>query len=929
MRDEVLKRGMFSQPTSKSVRNSGIMEGFEDDMEDEGTKPMARSPQNPEILMNNLRGDIRSVDARYLELAQMVGEEAAMETPPEVLAMLQPQLAAQSAPPMPQGGIGALPQGAQMAPPPMMGQGPAMPPGMEGMPPFPQGGAEQAPPTPDGMPPLRAADGVFVTPQARQDSFAPFRVPERFNELMSGQIPEEQMTPEERSWVRSYKYGMGFTGGSIRDVASQGFGRISSALSPYIQRGVNYLDELVTPFLRPGMRVEPMIEGGRRAVIQGRENIVQGPRGPQMGTGTRLEAANTLNVGRVPFSQAIRQDPFLGMAGNVIRKNPKLTALSTGVLAADVALYNNLTSPNAAPRSAEELARVNALINQIPPQGPPLRDAEGNLITPPEQGGPSSFLQKFAGDPRQFTYDPATRNLPVTSTQEAPVTTTPDSTETAPSEETPAQPSLLQRLVGDKNQFTYDPNLLSRTQEGIIPKKDDTTQFVKENVFKTRGERIRAEYKDIEPTFRELLGDTKADARTNALLLLADAGFKFAATRKPTMAMALSEALSGIPRGFAAIVAQAKDRDIKIKTAVLQEAVNSINLQDKIARDLQLKDLEIQGRLANTFLQARSREQLEEIRSKNAQILENIKGGNTRANTILTNDLAIQLEILKNQGVVEEDGGVGLTIVKDRKGSFLGSYIKPDANGKLPPEVEQALTSRWTLRETDNPFVDNLGKAPTTVERDKGERIKLNNTLRALDNSLKSLDNIRGQYADLYSPGTWFQDKINNIIVPISGGLVRPDVKQAAAAQQIQAGLNQVQKSIASANDSGRIAVQEQEWAREILGDLTKPTEFFTNKEVAAKRFATMEAQLRNARQNVLTQLGFESNDYVMKTPQTGTSVDPFIIPADAEGQRRMFTYLGSTIGTLQDPRAVVYIKMPNGRIDAFTPTQLKGLIQK
>jgi hypothetical protein len=38
---------------------------------------MARTPQNPEILMNNLRGDMRSVDARYQELAQMVGDEAA------------------------------------------------------------------------------------------------------------------------------------------------------------------------------------------------------------------------------------------------------------------------------------------------------------------------------------------------------------------------------------------------------------------------------------------------------------------------------------------------------------------------------------------------------------------------------------------------------------------------------------------------------------------------------------------------------------------------------------------------------------------------------------------------------------------------------------------------------------------------------------
>jgi hypothetical protein len=123
MKETILQREMFAAPVSKKTMNSGIMAGFEED-EDmreeemaEETPPMTRSPQNPEILMNNLRGDIRSIDARYLELAQMVGEEAAMETPPEVLAMLQGQMGAQAAPPPPPaGGIGALPQTPQMPP---------------------------------------------------------------------------------------------------------------------------------------------------------------------------------------------------------------------------------------------------------------------------------------------------------------------------------------------------------------------------------------------------------------------------------------------------------------------------------------------------------------------------------------------------------------------------------------------------------------------------------------------------------------------------------------------------------------------------------------------------------------------------------------------------------------------------------------------
>jgi hypothetical protein len=41
-----------------------------------------------------------------------------------------------------------------------------------------------------------------------------------------------------------------------------------------------------------------------------------------------------------------------------------------------------------------------------------------------------------------------------------------------------------------------------------------------------------------------------------------------------------------------------------------------------------------------------------------------------------------------------------------------------------------------------------------------------------------------------------------------------------------------------------------------------------------------------------------------------------------------MFVFLGSTIGTIQNPNATVYLRMPNGRVDAFNPTQLKGLVK-
>ena len=164
---KVLQRKMFRDPSQDE--NVGIMQGFMDDVhemlgvddmfdeepgeEDDGgvAKAMNRRPNSPEILMNNLRGDMRSVDARIDELADMVGYNAAASTPPEVLALLQPVLKQQ--------GIAAL---AAAAPPPPPG-GMAPPPGGMGMPPPPappmEGGIGSLPQGNMGQPPVQMARG--------------------------------------------------------------------------------------------------------------------------------------------------------------------------------------------------------------------------------------------------------------------------------------------------------------------------------------------------------------------------------------------------------------------------------------------------------------------------------------------------------------------------------------------------------------------------------------------------------------------------------------------------------------------------------------------------------------------------------------------------------------------------------------------------
>ena len=151
----------------QDVENIGIMQGFMDDMEDElededeletdesEMEGMERRPDSTEILMNNLRGDMRSIEARRDELADLVGYAAASETPEPVLAMLQPILAQG-------GGLGALPQSAPMAQgpqPPMLPSQGAAPGGMPlGAPPM-APGSEMAPPDSGGIAALLAGAG--------------------------------------------------------------------------------------------------------------------------------------------------------------------------------------------------------------------------------------------------------------------------------------------------------------------------------------------------------------------------------------------------------------------------------------------------------------------------------------------------------------------------------------------------------------------------------------------------------------------------------------------------------------------------------------------------------------------------------------------------------------------------------------------------
>jgi hypothetical protein len=834
----VLKRSMFSDKMPKSVRNSGIMAGFEDDdmleapLEEDTMPQMARTPQNPEILMNTLRGDMRSVDARYQELAQMVGDEVAQETPPEVLAMLQMQFGQQ------QGGIGALPQGAGMMPPPMGGGEPMGAPGGAPAMPSPQGAMP-----PQGMPamPSQGAmplgmEGAGPFPQGGAE-----QAPQKFNKGGLGRRRGDDLRPLEGGGGSGgggfSSAGRGFSSAGrpfeVTPIGQQALSKSSSGASfrDYLAQKAaetrQYFGNINQYFGAKTMAPQPTVTrmtGGTPPMnlsTQGRDTLVKDPATGVISPGTGTKFAPYTTMG--PLSSPTLTQGFTQGLNRLAAEYPRVAALlPPSILAAVGVVGPNLTAEQlSTPLSPEEQARYDAVMAQI--------DA---VNAPPPRVDPNAPAPKntFVGGGPFDGVTPVTMPAPEVKEEEEPT----------------------------------------------------TNEFINQNLAKpqfkelSRIERIKAAQGEYTPLYKELIGDSSEDAKTNAMLLLADAGFKLASTYKPTFAMAVAESAKDLPRGFANIIAQDRDRDIKLKTAALTQAISDVQEQDKYAQALKIQ--------------------------------------------LLKGDFDLLKTQAKEGAILIEDAGLGGRVSKTKSGNFVGFHLDPK-----DPAVISAISSRYTLRDTDNPFVMNRGEAPTTVETNKEERIKLGNALRNIDSNLSTIDSMKNTLERAYSPGTWFEDKVNNIFVPISFGLIKPNFDTAGAVTQLKNDFNRVTKNSAAAAESGRISNQQQEWERENAGMLANPAGFFEDPELAAKNLTSLEATNRNMRQQILTQLGFEKNDFVMTAPNTGTKNDPFVISSDPKEQQIMFNFLGSTFGRIQDPKAVVYLKLPNGKVDAFNPSQLRA----
>lgn len=834
MNAKIMSRPMFNGKAKKDINNIGIMQGFMDQGMDEPEEQSSeqsseRSTSDPEILMNNLRGDFRSPEARYMELAQMVGEEAASQTPPEVLAMLQTQLAQKNAggigalpggqppvaPPPPSGGIGSLPGGPGQTPamPPAPAPGPAplpqqaMPGGMAEPSPFPQGGAEQAPPTPDGLPPAHAATGMFVDQLSR-------------------------MGP----------------------MMSQGL----SSANQYLGRAAGMIPQF-----------NLAREGG--GALQAGSNLMRGPGGEIMrGAGTRLTSPMQMTVEQPTLTQGIATGArqMMDKLGGAMPAGSQTMARAAGVpMGAGVLGAMGFQTPAEA-----RLADLNR-------QG--FVDAGGKPAEQQFAEYKSKVAQIPDAAPVQVSPDDASRerNKFITQQQNAPANNEKANALRSAEMQKPTMDQFMQGQI-DKGEMAAPPVAAATENAPAVSTDRLRTMLGSTPSTKSKIERAKELAPEYESLYKQAVGDNTEDRKMNALLLLADAGLKMARSRQPTPFMQISEGFADLPRGLAAMAAQAREEGIKVRSSAITSALSDISEQDKLAQ---------------------------------AYRIEFLKGDNR-----------VLVAMANRGGGKLEDAGMGGRNAVTRDGSFLGFSIDPKDS-----TVQSAIASRFTLRPTDNPFVVERGDAPTALETNKDERIRLGRALREQDNILNTIGGMKNDVMNAYSPGTWFSDVRNNIFVPVTNGLIRPDLDLAGAATRLKSGFNTISKSAAAAAETGRVSNQQQEWERENANSINDPTAFFKNPELAAKQLGALEALHRNARQQLLTQLGYESKDYSMNTPNIGTKNDPFIMPADPKDQKSMTRYLSSTIGKLQDNNATVYVRLPNGAVQPFNPSALRAMGQQ
>jgi hypothetical protein len=381
------------------VENVGIMSGFMDDIEElmeeitqqekagEGddadmARILGRSPDSPEVLMNNLRGDYRSIDARREELADRVGYNAAQQTPDEVLAMLQPVFAQQGIAALPMGGadVGALPMDAMTGMPPagMPPAGAPMDPAMMGAPPagMPPMDPAMMDMPPEGiaslpMPPLQMARGGIVQHFERGGAAASATNAISPIDEFLARRPQAAVDPMSRTRELTPEYQ------ELLGISDRGATQ-AQMLFDIAQAALGYASN-VGPDGQP-------LSGSQAARLAGATRALPG----QIGARAAAMQDDQTRARLAALQQAQSEQSAAQASNTALSAEQRAILLAREQQEADMALEMAKSAPSFRPATPEEAAQFNAIAGQIDdrtgrfyPANPP----SGMTITSTPDGG--------------------------------------------------------------------------------------------------------------------------------------------------------------------------------------------------------------------------------------------------------------------------------------------------------------------------------------------------------------------------------------------------------------------------------------------------------------------------------------------------------------------------------------------------------------
>jgi hypothetical protein len=925
MPSNVFDRTMFKAESKPLKADSGIMQGFDDEgeiPEDEMMEEVSqRRPNSPEILMNNLRGDMRSVDARYQELADMVGEDVAMETPPEVLALLQAQMAQQST------GIGALPPGQGLSPPPMAAGAPPMPtPDMMGG--MPQPGA--MPQGPEGQMPQGFANGGMVgdvpgyafggllsrirgfstinspTPTAAptEVSSAKYRenmTPEQQREYDMANpfinAAAERVNFENRQKAREYeaavraaaattpapvRRSMGIFGGigGLLSRMSPAFRQVSPTPPTYATvptgpaRDINpnYLAEFTRRFdAGPGVQVpaqqqvvmptQMFAQGGIASLGNFSEGVAQAGRNGDTVlahmTPEQHQYLTELGGGATVNPETGLPEHFMGM-----QAIPQMMS-NVGARAMPYLQQANVLAGRALYNPTFSAPTLNQTRTTLGTFGPKV--AEGMDVVYP------TFTQGIANSRvGQMVAQGAERlaQTPTAMKAGAAIMSIPGA-----------------QFISDK---LSNPNLsASNNNPPIIPGDPATGWKAPEEVVE--GESTPINYNNL-PVAPGAPAATETEAEKNNKLIQQ-------ATKK-TRGERLDEYMAENVPIFEKYLGGDKDynqaqalfvlADMGLKLASTRKPGDSF--ASAFARSAQ-------GVPAGLSTIAAAEDQAKR-QVKSAALTSGLQA-------LAAEDKAaadLQKEIIK-RGVsagelIPTDLGGGLTTYRSKDGRPAGMRVDDTItssflNSKFTP---QALKNeKGEITGFDTPYV-RVSPPAQTVNLDKGTRERLAGEVSRQEQALSAIDEAIKEYTGAFGPKAFFSNLKNNVLVPVSP--LDPNVMTEQQRTKINMAMNIATKAIARTGDTGNIAVAEQQAAQSILGD--KPGTFFSDSEGALKRMMTVRTSLANQRLNTASQLGWLNQDVQLDVPNLGTASDP--IPQDK------MTYLKSMAKTF--PNGQVYVNI-------------------